>query len=43
MYNDNYFCVKEKRGVIEQSINENSVNCLGTPEEGNQQPSATGM
>ena len=43
MYVDNCFCVKEKRGVIEQSINENSVNCLGIPEEGNQQPSATGM
>ena len=26
MYKNNLFCVKSKRGVIEQSINENSVN-----------------
>lgn len=26
MYNNNLFCVRSKRGVIEQSINENSVN-----------------
>lgn len=40
MYKTNYsFCVEAKRGVIEQSMTVNSVNCLGTPEEGNQQPS----